>query len=198
MKCPTHRSILIIVLLLWCTISFGQKLRYEVYLFGNKIGETTIERKDSAGLKHYLLRSSTDAKVLFVEKKSDMSTDAFYDSKGNLFASFFQNVKNEEKFLTKVFWDTDKLIVNKDGEKKVVPITVNFSSLLLYFSEPHNMQKVFSERLGEFFELVKQADGTYSGKLGETTSTYTYRNGKLVQLEMSKGSLGSVFLKLVQ
>ena len=161
MKCPTHRSILIIVFLLWCLASFSQKLRYEVYLLGNKIGETTIERKDSAGLKHYLLRSSTDAKIFFVEKKSDMSTDAFYDSKGNLFASFFQNIKNEEKFLTKVFWDSDRLIVNKDGEKKVVPITVNFSSLLLYFSEPHNMQKVFSERLGEFFELVKQADGIY-------------------------------------
>ena len=127
-----------------------------------------------------------------------MSTDAFYDSKGNLFTSFFQNIKNGEKFLTKIFWESDKLVVNKDGEKKVVPIAVNFSSLLLYFTEPHNMQKVFSERMGEFFDLVKQADGTYTGHIGETTSTYTYKNGKLVQLEMSKGSLGSVFLKLIQ
>ena len=198
MKCPTHRSILTIILLLWLMTSYGQKLRYEVYLMGNKIGETTIERKDSAGLKHYLLRSSTYAKVLFVERKSDMSTEAFYDSKGNLFNSFFQNIKNGEKFLTKIFWEVDKLIVNKDGEKKVVPIAVNFSSLLLFFSEPHNMQKVFSERLGEFFQLVKQTDGTYVGHVGETTSTYTYKNGKLVQLEMSKGSLGSVILKLVQ
>jgi len=198
MKCPTHRSILTIILLLWLTASYGQKLKYEVYLMGNKIGETTIERTDSAGLRHYLLRSNTDAKVFFVERKSDMSTDAFYDSKGNLFTSFFQNIKNGEKFLTKIFWESDKLVVNKDGEKKVVPIAVNFSSLLLYFTEPHNMQKVFSERMGEFFDLVKQADGTYTGHIGETTSTYTYKNGKLVQLEMSKGSLGSVFLKLIQ
>lgn len=198
MKWLKYRRILSIVLLLCCITSFGQTLRYEVFLMGNKIGETTIERKDSAGCRHYLLRSITDAKVLFVEKKSDMSTDVLYDQHGKLFTSLFQNIKNGEKFLTKIFWEADKLIVNKDGQMSEVPITVNFSSLLLYFTEPHNMQRVFSERLGRFFDLVKQADGTYSAKLDETTSTYTYKDGKLIQLEMSKGSLGSVFMKLVQ
>ncbi len=187
-----------IVLLLCCITSFGQTLRYEVFLMGNKIGETTIERRDSAGCRHYLLRSITDAKVLFVEKRSDMSTDVLYDQHGKLFTSLFQNIKNGEKFLTKIFWEADKLIVNKDGQMSEVPITVNFSSLLLYFTEPHNMQRVFSERLGRFFDLAKQSDGTYSAKLDETTSTYTYKDGKLIQLEMSKGSLGSVFMKLVQ
>ena len=197
MKRLNHRNFLIAVFILWFTSSYGQKLKYDVYLMGNKIGETTIEHRDSAGLKLYSLRSTTDAKVLFVEKKSTMATDELYDKSGNLFYSFFENIKNEDKYLTKVFWENKKLIVNKDGEKTVLPVAVNFSSLLLYFAEPPNLQKVFSERLGQFFEMVKQADGTYLALLDGHSSVYTYKAGKLVLLEM-KGSLGSVQMKLAQ
>ena len=197
MKWLNHRGVLIRVFTLWVSISFGQKLKYDIYLLGNKIGEATVERKDSAGLKHYILKSTSDAKVLFVEKKSAMSTDVLYDKNGNLFSSLFQNIKNEDKFLTKVLCNNNKLVVNKDGENSIIPGSVNFSSLLLYFSEPTNLQKVFSERLGQFFEMVRQTNGTYLASLDGHSAIYTYKAGKLIELEM-KGSLGSVLLKLVQ
>jgi hypothetical protein len=174
-----------------------QKLKYDVFLMGDKIGETIVERKDSAGLKVYSLRSNTDAKVLFVEKKSAMSTDVVYDKEGKLFSSFFENIKNEDKTLTKVFWDNKKLTVDKDGDKSVLPVAVNFSSLLLYFTEPPTMQKVFSERLGKFFQMVRQSDGTYLASLDGHSAIYTYKAGKLIALEM-KSTLGSVLMKLVQ
>ncbi len=197
MKWLKHRRLLIIVFSLWYSASFCQKLKYDVFLLGNKIGETTVERRDSGGIKHYILRSHTDAKVLFVEKKSAMSTDVLYDKEGKMFAAFFQNIKNEEKFLTQTLWKNDKLTIDKDGEKTEIPGTVNFSSVVLYFSEPKNLQKVFSERVGQFFEIVKQADGTYLASLDGHSAVYTYKAGKLIELEM-KSSLGSVLMKLVQ
>ena len=197
MKWTNHKIFLIIMLSLWLMDSYGQKLKYNVYLMGDKIGETTIERKDSAGLKVYSLHSNTDAKVLFVEKKSAMCTNVLYDKDGRLFCSFFKNIKNDDTFLTKVFWDNNKLMVDKDGEKSVLPVAVNFSSLLLYFSEPPNMQKVFSERLGKFFEMVRQSDGTYLASLDGHSAVYTYKAGKLIALEM-KSTLGSVLMKLVE
>jgi len=177
--------------------SFCQKLKYDVFLLGNKIGETTVERRDSAGIKHYILRSNTDAKVLFVEKKSAMSTDVLYDKEGKMFAAFFLNIKNEEKFLTQTLWKNNMLTINKDGEQSEIPGSVNFSSVLLYFSEPKNLQKVFSERVGKFFEIVKQDDGTYLASLDGHTAIYTYKAGKLIELEL-KSSLGSILMKLVQ
>jgi hypothetical protein len=197
MKILKHRSLITTAFLLWFTASFCQKLKYEVYLFGNKIGETTVERRDSAGLKCYSLRSNTDAKVLFVEKKSAMSTDVLYDRGGNLFSSFFQNIKNEEKFLTKTINDNTKFLVTKDGEKTVIPGPITFSSVMLYFFEPPDLQKVFSERLGEFFEMVRQADGSYLATLDGHSSRYTYKAGKLIELEI-KNSLGSILMKRVQ
>lgn len=49
MKKLRHILLLAIASLLWSSAVFGEKLKYEVLLFGKKIGETTVEVKDSAG-----------------------------------------------------------------------------------------------------------------------------------------------------
>jgi hypothetical protein len=192
-----HRSFLTTVFLLLCSISFSQKIKFDVYLFSNKIGETIVESRDSAGQKIYSLRSTTDAKVLFVEKKSVMSTDVRFDKDEKLFSCFFRNIKNDEKFYTTSVRDgSARFIVNKDGVKTVVPAPITYSSIMLYFSEPPNLQKVYSERLGEFFQMVRQPDGTYLADLDGHSASYTYRAGKLTELEI-KSSLGSVIMKRV-
>lgn len=193
-----HRSFLTTVFILWCTASFCQKLKFDVYLFSNKIGETIVERRDSAGQKRYTLRSHTDVKVLFVEKKSVMSTNVFFDKDGKLLSCAFQNIKNDERiFTTSVRDGTTRFFVNKDGEKTVVPAPITYSSIMLYFFEPPDMQRVYSERVGEFFQMVRQPDGTYLASLDGHFASYTYRAGKLVELEM-KSSLGSIIMKRVQ
>ena len=194
----THRSFLTSLLVLWCSLSFSQKIKFDVFLFGNKIGETFIERRDSAGQKIYTLRSTTDAKVLFIEKKSVMSTDVRFDKEGKLFSCAFQNIKNDERFFTTSVPDgSTRFLVNKDGEKTIVPAPISYSSIMLYFSEPPNNQKVFSERLGGFFQMVRQPDGTYLAYMDEHYAKYTYTAGKLMELEI-KSTLGSVIMKRVQ
>ena len=197
MKWLTYRSLLTTVLLLWCLTSFSQKIKFDVYLFSNKIGETVVERRDSAGQKIYTLRSITDAKVLFMEKKSVMSTDVRYDRDGKLLSSFFQNIKNDERFYTSSVRDGTRYLINKDGEKTVVPAPITYSSIMLYFSEPTDMQRVYSERVGEFFQMVRQPDGTYLASLDGHYASYTYQAGKLVELEL-KSSMGSIIMKRAQ
>jgi hypothetical protein len=196
MKWLKNKLLLLTVISLCCATSHSQKLRYEIFLMGNKIGETTIEKRDSGNISHYILRSLSDAKVLFIEKKSAMSTDVLYDQAGKMLSSIFENIKNDEKFFTRSLWQNNKLDINKDGTKSVMPGAISFSSLLLYFTEPKDHQKVFSERLGAFFEMVRQSDGSYTASLDGNTSQYTYKGGKLTELVM-KGTLGSVVMKLV-
>ena len=124
-----------------------------------------------------------------------MSTDAFFDQDGKMFSSFFQNVKDDGKLLTKALWNQGKLLINNNGSMMELPELVRFSSLSLFFTEPQNLQKVFSERLGKFFEVIKKADGFYTAILDGNTTTYQYKNGKLVRMEI-KGTLGSVCMLL--
>ncbi|MBS1617820.1 MAG: hypothetical protein JST76_04845 [Bacteroidetes bacterium] len=193
-----HRLILVFILasLCWSCALSGQKLRYEVTLFGKKIGETTIEARDSAGGKYYKLRSSTQVKMLFMDKRSSMSTDVLFSKDGIMSTSIFKNIKEDGIILTQAIWDNGKLIVEKNGEKSCVPGPVKYSSLLMYFSEPSNIRKVFSERMGKFFDLVKEAEGKYSAEMDNSSAIYTYSRGRLSELEI-KSSLGSIFVRLV-
>ena len=97
--------------------------------------------------------------------------------------------------LTRALWDSGRLLIDYNGKKEELPQLVNFSSLSLFFTEPKNLQKVFSERLGKIFEIVKGADGLYTAILDGNTTTYQYKNGKLIRLEI-KGTLGSVCMLL--
>lgn len=194
MKRVLHIHLLVIALLLYST-AMGQKLKYDILLFGKKIGETTVEMKDSSGIKHYILHSNSEVKMLFMNKKSDMCTDVLFGKDGVMSCSTFENIKEDGKIFTKAVWDKSKLLVDKNGEKVTLSNAVNYSSILLYFSEPTHLQKVFSERLGEFFQINKEAQGKYTAQTKSGTATYIYSNGKLTDLEM-KSTLGSVFLKL--
>ena len=191
----THRYFLIAILLLSCSVSFSQKIKFDVFLLGNKIGETIVECRDSAGLKIYTLRSHTDAKVLFVERTSAMSTDARYTKDGKLFSSSCQSMKSDERFFTTTVRDgATRYLINKDGVKTVVTTPITYSSIMLYFIEPANMQKVFSERLGGFFQMARQPDSTYLTYVEEHYANYTYKGGKLMELEI-KSALGSIVIK---
>jgi len=126
-----------------------------------------------------------------------MFTDEIFDKEGKLIASVFRNIKNEEKYLTRTISDKTGFLINKDGEKTLLPGPITFSSIMLYFFEPHDLQKIFSERLGAFFEMALQPDGTYLALLDGHSARYTYKAGKLMELEI-KSTLGSVLMKRVQ
>ncbi|MCW3126377.1 MAG: hypothetical protein JWO03_2035 [Bacteroidetes bacterium] len=194
----THHILsIIVVALLWCPAVHAEKLKYEVLLFGKKIGETTVEVQDSAGGKYYRLRSNTAVKMLFVDKHSSMSTDVLFNKDGVMTSSVFKNIKEDGVVLTQVTWDKSKVQIDKNGEKSAMPGAVKYCSLSMYFREPVHMQKIFSERLGTYFEMVKESEGKYSAEVGNSSAVYTFAHGILTELEM-KSALGSVYMKLVK
>lgn len=131
-----------------------------------------------------------------MDKRSAMSTDVLFGKDGVMTSSIFKNVKEDGVILTNAVWNKTQLQVDKNGEKSVIPAGVRYSSLVMYFNEPAHRQKVFSERLGTFFEMIKESDGKYSAEIGSNSAVYTYSHGRLTEMEM-KSALGSVYMKLV-
>ena len=154
----------------------AQQLKYDVILLGDKVGETIIDVKDSAGYKHYTLRNTTDVKMLFWHKKSWMATDVVYAQTTNR---------------------SGQLLIEKDGTRTSLNSVVSYSTLPMFYSEPTNIKTVYSERLGEFFDLKKEGNGKYSAHTSSNNAVYTYANGKLAVLEM-KSTLGSITMKLAK
>jgi hypothetical protein len=196
MKGICHICILSLVILLGYSTGYAQKMKFDVFFLGKKIGETCAEMKDSAGYKIYSVHNTSHVKFLFWEKKYDMSGHVIVGRDGLMTTATFQNIKDNGTSVTRTTWDKDKLVIDKNGEKKVISGAVKFPSILLYFFEPTHLQQFFYEPRGSFFEIKKEAEGIYSSQPSTHTDKYFYRNGKLIMVIM-QNSMGSIFMKLV-
>lgn len=175
----------------------NQRMVYDVILFGKKIGSTVVEKTiDNNGDTHYKLTSSSEANVLFTKKTSSMNLLATY-SDNKLKSSYVKNVKDGVTEIVTVAYKETKYIISKGSETFQFTKPIDFSSILLYFTEPKLRSNIFSERLGEFCRFVKTGEGRYECKLENgVNNIYNYKNGILTELEMNKGA--SVFLRLVK
>ena len=196
MKGISHIYLLALAVLLGCYSGYAQTSKYDVFFLGKKIGETTVERKDSAGLKLFSLHNTSRVKFLFWDKKINLYGHVVVGKDGLMTVSTFENVKENGSSVTRTTCERDRLIVDKNGEKRVMLGAVKFPSIFLYFFEPKDLQRFFYEPRGVFFEVKKEAEGLYTTELNFHSDKYTYRNGKLILVEM-KNSLGSIFMKLV-
>ena len=196
MKGVCHIYSVALAIILGCYTGYAQTSKYDVFFLGKKIGETTVEVKDSAGLKLYSLHNSSRVKFLFWDKKFILNGRVVVGKDGLMTVSTFENVKENGSSVTRTTCDGDTLTVDKNGDKKVMLGEVKFPSIFLYFFEPKDVQRFFYEPKGIFSEIKKEAEGLYTTELSSHSDKYTYRNGKLIAVEM-KNSLGSIFMKLV-
>lgn len=186
--------------LLLVTVVFLLKAQtnvYDIFLFGNKIGQTVVARKDDGnGNVHYTLRSKSEANLMFTKKTSEVNFDITYLN-GKLISAYTKNIKDGVTEISNTIWQGTQYLIKKGSEILHLSTPIDFSSVHLYFTEPKGRTSIFSERMGEYCTFTKTADGVYECKLANGVSNiYRYRNGVLYELEMSKGA--SVFLRLVK
>ena len=125
-----------------------------------------------------------------------MTMDVIYKN-GQMISSYVKNVKDDVTEVASVLWDGAKYVIKRGEETLVMKQVVDFSNILLYYVEPKGRLSIFSERLGRSWGFTSLGNGVYECKLDNgVNNVYRYKNGLLVELEMSKGA--SVFMKLVK
>lgn len=187
----------VFLFLLLANNSFSQKLGFDIFLFGNKIGQSSIEKTiKNDSITSYTLQSNSEAHIFFTTRKISLHYDIVY--KNNLLlSSYSKHNRNDEQHLTTINrQQNNTYLMKRDAESFCLKPEIDCSTVKLFFAEPCNTQHVFSERLGEWRPLKKTGEGTYEADMKEgITYYYHYKNGKLMELEMKKGLLGSVYLR---
>lgn len=187
---------LLITLGLSVTKLSAQKMSYNLDLFGKTIGQTDITRTDMGdGEIIYKLYSKSEAKVLFVNKKSETSALVIFKNDQLQYAKYDINTDEEGASQNITTRQSDGYTFSSKGAKTILRRVIRYGSLSLYFEEPTSAKEFYSERLGKFFTLEKIGPSEYKSQVNNVTSYYRYKNGKLFELEMSK-SLGSVYMRL--
>ena len=143
----------------------------------------------------YTLNSNSEAHVFFTTRKISLHYDILYKH-NQLISSYSKNIRNDEIHETSIQLQNGNYILKKDNESFCMKPPVECSTVKLFFHEPCNSEKVFSERLGDYRPLKKTGNGVYEMELKEgLTYIYHYKSGKLAELEMRKALLGSVYLR---
>jgi hypothetical protein len=177
----------------------AQKLVYDIFLFGGKIGQSVVERtKTGDTAVHYSLNSNSEAHIFFSTRKISLHYEIDYRH-GQLYSSYSKHTRNDESHITLITRQGNRYLVKKDTTDFYLNSIVDCSTVKLFYAEPCSADHVLSERLGEFRSVKKLEEGVYTAEMSEgITYTYHYKNGKLVELEMKKGLLGSIYLRLQQ
>lgn len=173
-------------------------LKYDVVLFGKKIGSTVVQREaDSKGITRYQLNHRSEINLLFAKKKSALDFNVTYLNQ-QLINSSVESVKDGVREMVNVVKDGSRYVIENGLRKTLMNGVIDFSAIHLYFGEPGNRTSIFSERLGEFCTFRKAKDGSYICELENgVLNIYRYRDGVLNELEMSS-RLGTIFLKLAE
>lgn len=193
------KKFLLLLFLSFSVAAVAQKRTYNIFLFGDKIGSTTLERilaNDST--VRYTLHSASEAKILFSTRKVSLQYEIVYRN-DQLISSYSKNIRNDEVNEIKVNWNGIKYMVSTKGKVWNVLAPIFCSSVKFYYEVPCGDSKIFSERLGQFCPLKKVSASKYECEMSEgVTYIFNYTNGEMTELEMKKGLLGSLYLRLAK
>lgn len=156
-----------------------------------------MERIEKQGeIVEYNLESRSEMNIFFSRKTSYTHYHVVYKN-GQLFSSYYKDVKDGVTEIVSLLWDGSKYVIRKGEEILEFAEPVQFSAMSLYFVEPKHTDRFFSERLARFFRFHKKPAGIYECQLEKgVNASYFYKNGLLEELQMSKGV--SVVMKLVR
>lgn len=187
---------LTLLFFLFFSKSFSQKLSFDIFLFGNKIGQTVVEQNiKNDSITTYTLNSASEAHIFFTTRKLSLHYEIVYKH-NQILSSYSKSIRNDEAHIVTIQRQNNIYMMNRDGVVLCIKPLQDCSTAKLFFHEPCNQQSVFSERLGENRPVKKTGESVYEVEMQEdVTYIYHYKNGKLLELEMRKGLLGSVYLR---
>jgi hypothetical protein len=157
----------------------GQELIYDVIKGDEKIGEVVAQKTISGPKVHYTIRSKVEISVFFTVIIE--STFASMYQNGHLDKARTVNKRDGKvKEYSSIDWTGEAYDIVRDGNMMTfgIPSQIRYSLNAMYFNEPLNRTKVFSERFGEYVPLKKIDSHKYRISLpGGGTNVYTFMRG---------------------
>lgn len=181
------KSLLIMILLLGCSrqLPAGETGSiYEIKHKGKIVGR--MQFKQYAEGDKLVLKISSEVKTKVLIDIEVQSTDYACFRQGRLLYSSVSrrvNGKEKESKVTRLSQNGYELLSDSKTEKLETPITYNM--MMLYYQEPLDIRRVYSDNFQQWINLKKTAPHTYRADLpGSNYNDYYYRNGVCYRVDI--------------
>lgn len=171
-------SILCLCLFLIIGSASAQTLIYDVIKGGKNIGTMTVDRHNKNGQWTYSVDSKVNVSVMITVRLSFLLESVF--SGNQMISSSSKYIRDDKlKEASYVSWADNKYHINQDNERSVLENErINHCLSSIYFNEPTNVRRVFSERFAAFLDIKPTERHHYELTLPNgRKNIYTYENG---------------------
>lgn len=189
----------VFVLILWFSCGHqkaagNQILRYGLYKDGREVGEIKTKKYEKDGQVIYEVQTSMTIKVLMTQKIEYSSTSSFHN--GILIKSIAKSFFNEKEHhycITKLAAGHNKYEITQEDGTRFLSGNITYCGSMLYFQEPGNQSKVYSEMAGQINTVRNIKDGHYvmTDSKSRKQNNYWYKDGIL-----EKASIRHTLLEL--
>jgi len=160
----------------------AQTLDYEVIKNDEQIGTLRTQRQNTAqgGI---ILRVDTDVNFSFFGKQSlTVEVESHFTNTQLAAAHTAEKLNEKMRNQTRLEWDgTHYFFTNDDGERKCLGKEcpqIAHTVTSMYYNEPKDLNRVFSERHGEFLTLKSIGKNQYELHMPNgRKNLYTYKDG---------------------
>ncbi|GHC53644.1 hypothetical protein GCM10008083_17160 [Ulvibacter litoralis] len=163
-------------------------LNYDIILHTKVVGKLKATQITKEGVTHYQSASDIEVRVI-----KDISVSYNYDvAFSNSFlnnANVYIEVNKKPHAKTSTQWlDTHYQIIENNDALKTVKDSITYSSIQLYFKEPVNISRCYSEQDGSFNDIIPLKNHTYK-KINSKgkENYYYYENGFLKKATIEGG-----------
>lgn len=193
------RLLLAMLLLLLATHSLtGQSLTYHVMNGNSKIGWLSIEKRDSLNTSMIKLNSEVKKRIVFLFTVIEKEEICFKDGlmqRSYIYRKINKDVKADQYT---VFKDNFYTVYKKKQTEPVMIDGIRFTQANLYFSEPTNINQVYSDHYQAMLPVEKISGGYYKLKLPDGNYNYYYYTNKVCSKIRIERSLFTVEFILAQ
>ncbi|WP_145711502.1 DUF6134 family protein [Chitinophaga japonensis] len=173
----------------WCMLMAAQLPaqvhHFEIRLGSRVIGVIDARSNTSGAARHMLIRSRIETRLL--SKFTDISCE--YNNNVLTQSRVLRSNGGKDGDGKEVTTRREgaRYLVNLEGEQSTLQTAeIRHSVSDLYFTEPRQITRIYSETLGRFLSLKALGNGAYELLLPEgKKNIYRYRKGALVEVEVN-------------
>jgi hypothetical protein len=154
------------------------ELKYSLIMNGSSMGILSISRKCLPDQMQISLESKAKKRFIISFEIYEMHTEVF---KNNVMttASVFRQVNGKTKMNTRMNFTGTNCVIASEGKTNSISLNpVSWSVLNLYFTEPVNINEVFSDSFQQMLKIDKMENHIYRLQLPDgNTNIFYYANG---------------------
>lgn len=156
--------------------SMGQTLNYDVVKGSKNLGSMVVTRKITGTTEEIWFKSDVTIKLLLTFKVDFDQYEKFIN--GNLnWGKALSTLNGRTQKDSKIVANKDGHLLTLDGIGAQVTEPIDFSVTQIYFDEPVDGQRVFSQQFAQFLTMRKVGDHKYVLSSPDGDNYYTYTNG---------------------